>query len=56
MNLNHTSPQQVENLNGLQIYSIEDVSKGDKQVVISLVILFFVEKLKTAIITYGKMV
>jgi hypothetical protein len=45
MNLNHTSPRQVENLNGLQIYSIEDVSKGDKQVlmVISLVILFFVE-------------
>jgi hypothetical protein len=32
MNLNHTNPRQVENLNGLQIYSIEDVSKGDKQV------------------------
>jgi hypothetical protein len=28
----YKSPRQVENLNGLQIYSIEDVSKGDKQV------------------------
>jgi hypothetical protein len=57
MNLNHTSPRQVENLNGLQIYSIEDVSKGDKQVlmVISLVILFFVEKLKNSNYNLWKM-